>query len=63
MTVVARLSFIAPLLIRPNELGDISLINPRTIAAALAAIVAWRFRNTWLTLLVGMIALWILTLP
>lgn len=40
---------------------DLSLSNPRLIAGALAALAAWRLRNTWLTIAVGMIALWLLS--
>jgi branched-subunit amino acid transport protein len=32
--------------------------NPRLVAGALAALVAWRTRNMLLTLIVGMAALW-----
>jgi branched-subunit amino acid transport protein len=36
-----------------------SLLEPRLLAGILAAGVTWRFRNTWLTIAVGMISLWI----
>lgn len=39
---------------------DLTLGNLRLIAGAIAAIVAWRSRNTWLTILTGMVALWLL---
>lgn len=40
--------------------GGLSLTptNPRLLAATAAAIVAWRTNNTWLTMLLGMLALW-----
>ena len=34
--------------------------NPRLLAGIIAALVAWRTRNTMLTILVGMAALWIM---
>jgi branched-subunit amino acid transport protein len=39
---------------------DLSPANARLVAGLIAAIVAWRTKNTMLTLAVGMIALWIL---
>ena len=50
-----------PELIRPEGVVDISFNNPELIAGTIAAIVAWRTRNTWLTILVGMLVLWVLT--
>ena len=38
----------------------VSPINPRFVAAALAAWVAWRTHNAILTLVSGMVALWLL---
>ncbi len=35
-------------------------IMPRLLAGLLAVAVAWRFRNTWLTIAAGMGSLWIL---
>ena len=35
--------------------------NPQLLAGALAALVAWRLKNTWLTIASGMLALWLLT--
>jgi branched-subunit amino acid transport protein len=34
--------------------------NHKLLAGAIAALVAWRSRNAWLTILTGMAALWIL---
>jgi branched-subunit amino acid transport protein len=44
--------------------GSLDLIpgNFRLIAGAIAAIVAWRSRSAWLTILTGMAALWVLSL-
>lgn len=39
---------------------NVSLANPRLLAGILAALIAWRTRNVLLTIVVGMIALWIL---
>jgi branched-subunit amino acid transport protein len=35
--------------------------NLRLIAGVVAAIVAWRTRNAWVTILTGMVALWLLS--
>ena len=50
-----------PEMTRPTGALDLSLGNYRLIAGLLAALVAWRSKNTWLTILVGMAALWALT--
>ena len=39
---------------------DLSLGNPRWIAGMLAGVIAWRTRNVLLTIVVGMVALWVL---
>lgn len=41
---------------------NISLGNERLLAGLLAVLVAWKTRNTILTILVGMVALWIFRL-
>lgn len=33
--------------------------NPRLLAGLVAAFVAWRTKNTWLTMLLGLLALWL----
>ena len=38
---------------------NVSPLNPRLLAGIIAALVAWRTRNTMLTILAGMAALWI----
>jgi branched-subunit amino acid transport protein len=38
----------------------IALNNARMLAAIIAAVIAWRTKNTWLTIAVGMIALFTL---
>ncbi len=55
-------AIITPELLRPLGDWDLSLGNHRLLAGLLAALVAWRFRNTWLTIGVGMGALWLLSL-
>jgi len=47
------------LVIRDGTL-DLALSNHRLIAGIIAALVAWRLRNTWLTIAAGMVALWLL---
>lgn len=54
-------AIVLPELLLPEGVVDISLHNFQLIAGTLAAIVAWRTRNTWLTILVGMLVLWVLT--
>jgi len=39
---------------------DVSLTNPRLIAGALAALVAWRTRDVLATTVAGMGSLWLL---
>jgi len=55
-------ALIAPELLRPFGAMDLSLQNHRLLAGGIAALVAWRFRNTWLTIVTGMLALWLLPL-
>ncbi|MFQ5922828.1 MAG: AzlD domain-containing protein [Anaerolineales bacterium] len=38
----------------------ISPTNFRLMAGVLATLVAWRFKNTWLTIASGLLALWLL---
>ena len=51
----ALASLVVPALLRPG--GELGLWQPRLAAGLLAAAIAWRTRNTALTLLVGMGAL------
>ncbi len=39
----------------------ISATNFKMLAGFLAAFVAWRYKSVWLTIAVGMLALWVLT--
>lgn len=50
-----------PMLLRPEGPLDLSLGNTRLLAGAAASLVAWRTRNTWLTIAAGMLALALLT--
>jgi branched-subunit amino acid transport protein len=54
-------AIIFPEVLRPSGALDISLGNNRLIAGVLAAVVAWRTKNVFLSIAVGMIALWILS--
>lgn len=47
------------LVIRDGAL-DLTLSNYRLVAGIIAALVAWRLKNTWLTIATGMLALWLL---
>jgi branched-subunit amino acid transport protein len=60
---VAVLSaIVAPALVCPSGTLDISFKNPQLWAGLVACIVAWRLRNTWLTIGIGLIVLWILSM-
>ncbi len=54
-------AILLPEILIPVEAVELSLSNHRLLAGILAAIVAWRLRNTWLTISVGMVALWLLS--
>ncbi len=58
--VLAALLF--PEVLLRNGALDMSLHNLRLLAALLAVLVAWRTRNTLLTIAAGMAALWLLQL-
>ena len=49
-----------PEMLLPDRQLDLSLGNTRLIAGAIAIIVAWRTKNIFLTILVGMGVLWLL---
>jgi branched-subunit amino acid transport protein len=48
----ALAAIIAPALVRAG--GRLDLLQPRLLAGAVAAVIAWRTRNVGLTLVVGM---------
>lgn len=52
-------AIIIPEIFIPGGSIDLGWTNARALAALLAALVAWKTRNTLLTILVGMFALWI----
>ena len=54
----ALASIVLPALLRPE--GSVDLTHPRFAAGLVAALVAWRTRNTALTLTVGMAAVMLL---
>jgi len=51
-------AIILPGLLSPAGHLAMSLDNDRLWAGLLATLVAWRTRSTWLTIAVGMLALW-----
>jgi branched-subunit amino acid transport protein len=55
-------AIVFPEVLMPAGRLDVSLDNHRFLAGAVAVLVAWRTRNTLLTILAGMLALLILQL-
>lgn len=53
-------ALIVPALLAPDPVRHMSIDHPRLIAGVLAAGVAWRTKNVFLTIGVGMALLWIL---
>ena len=53
-------AIILPELLLPGGTLDISLGNERLLAGLVAAVVAWRTRNVFVIVAVGMIVLWLL---
>lgn len=53
-------AFIFPEILASEGQLDLSLLNPRLLAGLVAGLVAWRTRNAALTVLVGLVALWII---
>jgi branched-subunit amino acid transport protein len=53
-------AIIFPELLMPGGEMDVSLSNVRLLAGLVATLVAWRTKNAVLTILVGMLALWVL---
>jgi len=51
-------ALVLPAVVYPEGHGDFVLANPQIPAAILAGLVAWKTRNTVLTLAVGMGVLW-----
>ena len=53
-------AILLPELVIRNGALDFSFSNHRLVAGLVAALVAWRLRNTWLTIAAGMVGLWLL---
>jgi len=56
--IAALTALIWPDLLMPGGELQLSLANPRLLAGLLAALVAWRTQNIFLTIGIGMLALW-----
>lgn len=57
--VLAAILF--PELVLADGAVNLSLSNYQLLAGIVAAVVAWRLKNTWLTIGSGMLVLWLLT--
>jgi len=57
--VAVLTAIILPELVMPGGSLDISLTNARLLAGLIAIFVAWRTKNTVLTIVIGMAAFWI----
>ena len=53
-------AIVVPELVMHTGTLDLSLTNPRLLAGLLAIFVAWRTKNTVLTIVIGMTAFWVL---
>jgi branched-subunit amino acid transport protein len=51
---------VVPQFLTNNNTIDLSLFNPRLIAGLVAGLVAWRTKNVVITILSGMVVLWLL---
>jgi branched-subunit amino acid transport protein len=58
--VAVLTAIILPELVMPGGSLDISLTNPYLLAGLIAIFVAWRTKNTVLTIVIGMAAFWVL---
>lgn len=52
-------ALVFPAMLYQNRVLALSPDNDRLLAGAIAALVAWRTNNVFLTILVGMVALWV----
>lgn len=58
----APLTFLALLVPTLKSRANVAAaVSADLLAGLVAGIVAWRLRNTWLTIAAGMLALWLLT--
>lgn len=56
---VAVLSaIILPEILVTNDALNLALLNPRLVAGVVALLIAWRTKNVWATIVVGMGVLW-----
>lgn len=53
-------AIIAQEVLTQNGKLNLEMTNPRILAAALATVVAWKTRSVLLTILIGMVTLWLL---
>lgn len=53
-------ALVIPQILTRNNSIQISLANPQLIAGIVAALIAWRTKNVPLTILGGMVVLWVL---
>jgi branched-subunit amino acid transport protein len=53
-------ALVIPQILTRNNSIHISFANPQLIAGIVAALIAWRTKNVLLTILSGMIVLWVL---
>lgn len=58
---VVLAALIAQLVVKTGGTVQISIQNPKVIAAVIAVVVAWKTRNSIITLVIGMGAMWLLT--
>jgi branched-subunit amino acid transport protein len=58
--VAVLTALVVPTLVAPAGKLDLATSNARLWAGLLAALVAWRTRNVFLTLSIGMATLWVL---
>lgn len=57
--VAVLTAIVVPELIMHNGSLDLTPLNPRLIAGLVAIFVAWRWKNTVLTILSGMVTFWV----
>ena len=50
-------------LVTPSLESDMGEAEIRVVAAGLAALAAWRTRQLWVAMAVGMVAFWLLRIP
>ncbi len=53
-------AIVVPEVLRPAGPIDLTVGNPRWLAASVALVVAWKTRNIGLTMAAGLVALWII---